>query len=236
MDYFKEALEGKIGVVSGAGSGQGRAVIKLLLENGAAVMAFSRSGSKLGVTHSNLTVEKADSTDISSLERVAKIVREKYGRIDFLYNNHGIFSPSTGVLDGPKAIEFFQRNVVASINTASVFLPMIREGGSIVNVGASPSIFKHASLEYAVSKSAVEELTRKMASLLRDRNIRVNAIMPGSVDSSKDVDELKPFSFPPISGRKTVSNLEVAYVSIFLLSSLSNGINGQSIIVDGGAQ
>ncbi|MGC8645433.1 MAG: SDR family NAD(P)-dependent oxidoreductase [Thermoplasmata archaeon] len=234
MDYFRQALEGRVGVISGAGSGQGRAVVKLLLENGAKVVAFSRSGSKLGITHENLLVEKADSTDLSSLRRVAEIVKQKHGKIDFLYNNHGIFSPSRGDFDAVKAAEFFQRNVVASINTVAAFLPLIRDGGSIVNVGASPSIFKYSSLEYAVSKSAVEELTRKMASIMRERNIRVNAILPGSVDSSKDIDELKPLAFPPLSGRGTVNTLEVAYVSVFLLSGLSNGIDGQSIRVDGG--
>ncbi|MEM0141565.1 MAG: SDR family oxidoreductase [Thermoplasmatales archaeon] len=234
MDYFREALEGKIGVVSGAGNGQGMAVVKLLLENGARIIAFSRSGNKPAISHENLIISKGDSTDQSSLGQIAKIVEQKYGKLDFLYNNHGIFSPRSEEIDGKKAIEFFQGNVVASMNTVSEFLHLFKDGGSIVNVGASPAIYKHSSLEYAVTKRAVEELTRKMASLLKPKNVRVNALMPGSVDSSKQIEEIKPFSFSQVAGKSSVSTLEVAYVALFLLSSLSFGINGQAIYVDGG--
>ncbi|MEM0312692.1 MAG: SDR family oxidoreductase [Thermoplasmatales archaeon] len=235
MDYFKQAFDGKIGIISGAGSGQGTAVLKLLLENGAKVVAFNRSGNKPKISHENLKMIRADSTDISSLENVANIVEREYGKIDFLYNNHGIFSPSNDLIDGGKVSEFFKVNVVASINTTKVFLPLFKGKGAIVNVGASPSIFHYSSLEYSISKRAVEEMTRKLASMLRPRNIRVNALMPGSVDSSKEIDDIRPFSFRPLLGKDSVSTLEIAYVSLFLLSDLSYGINGQSIYVDAGS-
>ncbi|MEM0136383.1 MAG: SDR family oxidoreductase [Thermoplasmatales archaeon] len=234
MDYFRQAFDGKIGIISGAGSGQGTAVLKLLLENGAKVVAFNRSGNKPRISHENLKMIRADSTDISSLENVARTVESEYGKIDFLYNNHGIFSPNSDFIDGGKASEFFKVNVVASINTTNAFLPLFGGKGAIVNVGASPSIFRHSSLEYAISKRAVEEMTRKLASILRPKNIRVNALMPGGVDSSKEIDDIRPFSFQPLPEKSSVSTLEIAYVSLFLLSDLSYGINGQSIYVDAG--
>ncbi|MGC8561948.1 MAG: SDR family oxidoreductase [Thermoplasmata archaeon] len=234
MDYFAKSFEGKVGIISGAGNGQGKAVVKLLLENGATVVAFSRSGNKPDIKHENLTLMKGDSTDVSSLTAIKDFVRGKYGKIDFLYNNHGLYSPGSSDFHGKDALELFNRNVVSSINTIETFLPLMNSGGAIVNVGASPTIFHLSSLEYAVSKRAVEEMTRKLASMLRKKNIRVNALMPSSVDSSKEVDELLPFNFKPLEGRKDVSTLEIAYTALFLLSDLSFGINGQSINVDSG--
>jgi hypothetical protein len=58
--------------------------------------------------------------------------------------------------------------------------------------------------------------------------------MPGSVDATKEIEDLLPFNFKGLDGRKDVSTLEVAYVALFLLSDLSVGINGQSINVDSG--
>lgn len=234
MDYFGESFKGKIGVVAGVGMGQGKAVVKLLLENGARVIAFSRSGNKPDISHSNLKILKGDSLDPSSLRSIVEQVKRENGKIDFLYNNHGLFSPKSDEFHAESMMEFFRRNVISSINTVEAFLPLMKDGGSIVSVGASPALFHLSSLEYAVSKNAVAELTRRLAVILKPRNIRVNAIMPGSVDSSKDVEELRPFRFKPLDGRKEVSTLEVAYTALFLLSDLSYGIDGQSVNVDAG--
>lgn len=234
MDYFGESFRGKIGVVAGAGMGQGKAVVKLLLENGATVIAFSRSGNKPDISHPSLKILKGDSLDPSSLKSIAEQVRGEYGKIDFLYNNHGLYSPKSDEFHADSMTELFRRNVISSINTIEAFLPLMKDGGSIVNVGASPALFHLSSLEYAVSKNAVAELTKRLAVMLKPKNIRVNAIMPGSVDSSKDADELRPFGFKPLDGRKEVSTLEVAYTALFLLSDLSYGIDGQAVNVDGG--
>ncbi len=234
MDYFREYFKGKVGVISGAGNGQGKAVARLLLENGASVVAFSRSGNKPDISHENLRVMKGDSSDISTLRKISEDVETEFGTINFIYNNHGLYGPHSSEFSGTTALEFFNRNVVSSLNTVSIFHPLIKNGGSIVNVGASPAIYHLSSLEYAVSKRAVEEMTRKMASILRSRNIRVNSLMPGSVDSSREVEDIFPFKFKPLVGKKDVSTLEVAFTALFLLSDLSFGINGQSINVDSG--
>ena len=234
MDYFARFFGGKVGIVSGAGMGQGKAVVKLLLENGANVIAFSRSGNKPDLNHKNLRVLKGDSSVLTSLQNIRDSVEKEYGTLNFLYNNHGFFAPHSSKFSGETATEFFNRNVVSSINTIETFYPLMRQGGSIVSVGASPAIYHLSSLEYAVSKRAVEEMTKKMASILKAKNIRVNAIMPGSVDSSKEIEEISPFGFKSLEGKKDVSTLEVAYTALFLLSDLSYGINGQSINVDAG--
>ena len=76
MDYFSKSFKGKVGVVSGAGQGQGKAVVKLLLESGAKVVAFSRSGNKPDLKHDNLHILKGDSSDVASL----KVVRDSKGK------------------------------------------------------------------------------------------------------------------------------------------------------------
>lgn len=234
MDYLAKSFEGKVGIVSGAGEGQGKAVVKLLLEHGANVIAYSRSGNKPTLKHENLKVLKGDSTAPQTLEGIREEVERKYGILHFLYNNHGRFAPGSPSFDGETALEFFKGNVVTSINSINAFWPLMKNGGSIVNVGASKGLFRLASLEYAIAKYSVEELTRKAASSLRDRNIRVNAILPASVDSSTEVEDLLPFKFKELKGKKDVSTLEIAYTALFLLSDLSHGINGQAISVDNG--
>ncbi len=236
MDYFSRAFDGKVGVVSGAGQGQGKAVVKLLLENGAKVVAFSRSGNKPDIKHSNLKIMRGDSSDLSTLKSIKDYVQKEYGTLNFVYNNQGMFAPQSSEFHGETALQFFEMNVVSSINTIETFYPLMTKGGSIVSVGASPAIYHLSSLEYAVSKRAVEEMTRKMAGILRSRNIRVNALMPGSVDSSRETEEIYPFNFKPLDGKKEVSTLEIAYTALFLLSDLSYGINGQSINVDSGTR
>ncbi len=234
MDYFANSFEGKVGVVSGAGRGQGKAVVKLLLENGAKVIAFSRSGNKPDLTHENLRIVKGDSSDLESLRAIREFVEKEHGILHFVYNNHGMFSAQSQEFHGQTALEFFDRNVVSSINTIETFYPLMTKGGSIVSVGASPALYHMSSLEYAVSKRAVEEMTRKMAAILRSKNIRVNALLPGSVDASREIEDLVPFKFKGLDGKKEVSTLEIAYTALFLLSDLSYGINGQSISVDAG--
>ncbi len=234
MDVLRQSLEGKVGVVSGAGNGQGKAVVKLLLDFGTIVYAFSRNGNKPDLKNENLTVLRGDANDIENLERIRMRIEREHGIIHMLYNNQGKFSPLSQGFSGNVAEEFFRGNVAGSVNTIKVFSQMMTNGGSIVNVGASRSIYKHSSLEYTVSKYSVEELTRKAASLLKEKNIRVNAILPGGVDSSKEIDEMFPFGFTELRGRKEVSNLEIGYVALFLLSDLSHGITGQAINVDGG--
>ncbi len=232
MDYFSKSFKGKVGVVSGAGQGQGKAVVKLLLESGAKVVAFSRSGNKPDLKHDNLRILKGDSSDLASLKVVRDSIGKEFGTLDFLYNNQGLFALHSTEFNGDTAVEFYKGNVVSSINTIETFYPLMNKGGSIVNVGASPVLYHRSSLEYAVSKSAVVEMTKKMASILRPKNIRVNALMPGSVDSSKEIEEIAPFNFKKLDGKKEVTTLEIAYTALFLLSDLSYGINGQAINVD----
>jgi NAD(P)-dependent dehydrogenase (short-subunit alcohol dehydrogenase family) len=101
-------------------------------------------------------------------------------------------------------------------------------------VGASRYIFQGNDLAYNVSKSAIEELVRKSAETLRQYNIRVNAVMPGSVGKEDTYYKVFPFNFTKLSERKELEPIEVAMVSAFLASEMSLGIDGQCINVDRG--
>jgi|GEM_PF-1663358 NAD(P)-dependent dehydrogenase (short-subunit alcohol dehydrogenase family) len=232
MDLLRKSLEGKVGIVAGVGMGQGKAVVKALLDNGAKVFAFSRTQKDIGITDRNFKMLKGDSTVKEDVLRIAGEVARDEEIVDLLYNNHGFFSSGDSTEFGSALPTFFSRNVMGSVNTINVFHKMMKRGGSIVNVGASRSIFRKSSLEYAVSKYSVEEMTLKFSSILMGKNIRVNAILPGNVDSSPDTDVSVQQTPKGAGDKRNVTPTEVANVALFLLSDMSSGITGQCITVD----
>lgn len=235
MELFKESLKDKIAVLSGIGPGQGRAVAELLLDQGAKVIAFSRSGRDVGIRNEGFHLIKGDSTSPGDVERILYFVKERYESVDLLYNNHGYFSVNESKILGSQMMEFFSENVMSSVNTINAFYPLMKKGGSIVNVGASRSLFRDSPLEYSVSKFSVEEMTVKFASLLKKFNIRVNAILPGSVDSPTSFQEKQAFRSKELKDKNVVTTTEVAYLALFLLSDLSYGLTGQCVSVDSGS-
>ena len=112
------------------------------------------------------------------------------------------------------------------------FAACMAENSSIVNIGASVNLLKINNSGYSISKYAIEEMTRNAASSLRSRGIRVNDVLPGSARKDDNFEEKFPFSF--IEGKEFLEPLEIAYISVFLLSQLSHGINGQCIASDRG--
>ncbi|QRF76276.1 3-ketoacyl-(acyl-carrier-protein) reductase [Thermoplasmatales archaeon] len=237
MDVIRESLAGKVAVVMGAGPGQGNAVARLLINFGAKIAMVSRSGSSFGLVESStIKIFKGDATNEDSIKEIRDKIIDFYGGIDVVYNSPGKYEETSK--DFPPQsdlMEMFTSNVGAQYNVIRLFSESMRKkGGSIVNIGASPAIFTGSSIAYTVAKKSIEEMTRKSAEMLKPYNIRVNAVLPGAVSREDRFRKTFPFNFAKISDTTDMEATEVAYVSVFLLSEMAYGINGQSIVVDKG--
>lgn len=237
VDLIRESLAGKVAVVLGVGSGQGISTARMFINFGAKVALVSRKGSNFGLVESStIRIYKCDAEDEKALAELRDKILSDFGSIDVVCNNVGKWvEPSKNFPDNPKMIEVFNANVLTHLNSIRIFSEAMKSnGGSIVNIGASRNLFKGNDLSYTVSKSAVEELTRKAAEMLRPYNIRVNAVLPGAVGKEDTYFKVFPFSFTKFSETTVLEPIEVAFVTAFLSSDMSSGITGQSITVDKG--
>ena len=239
MDLIRESLAGKVAVILGVGPGQGINATKLFINFGARVALISRSGESYGLAESStIKVYKADATDENSLTEVRDRILQDYGQIDVLHINVGKWvEPGKKEEFVPKSdmMDMLESNVLALSSAMNIFSEaMKKKGGAIVNVGASEELFRNNSISYTVAKSAVRELTRKAAEVLRKYNIRVNAVLPGGVSTGSNYRQVFPFNVKKLSDTTQLDPIEVGFVTVFLCSEMASGITGQAITVDRG--
>jgi NAD(P)-dependent dehydrogenase (short-subunit alcohol dehydrogenase family) len=237
VDLIRDSIAGKTAVILGVGPGQGIATVRMFINFGAKVAIVSRSGNSYGLAESStIHIYKSDVFDLQNLKDLRERILKDYGRIDFLHNSVGTWHLDTEDFpDESEIISIMKTNLISQYNALNVFSQAMRkEGGSIVNVGASPHVFNSGHIGYNMSKAAIEELTRSSARKLRRYNVRVNAILPGLMSKEDNYFKNFPFKFPGLSEDKPLESGEIAMVSVFLCSEMAHGINGQSIIVDRG--
>ncbi|WP_328964877.1 SDR family oxidoreductase [Streptomyces virginiae] len=188
MDNNAERQNSRIVVVTGAGTGIGRATARAFAAEGAHVIAVGRRAEPLDETaaadRARITPLPADITAEGEPERIVQRVLETHGRLDVLVNNAGIVrGGALGALTPETIAPQIATNLVAPILLAQAVLPALeRTGGLIVNV--STSVGQRAwpgNSVYAATKSALELLTRSWAVELAPRRIRVVAVAPGAV-------------------------------------------------------
>ena len=221
-------LQNKIAVITGAGKGIGRATADLFLKEGAKVILTSRNQSELEQIVTDNESKKDNITiisgDISKEETISKVIDEtigKYGKVDILVNNAG-FGIFDNLVDS-KLDDFdavFNTNVRALYLITKGFLPhMIKErSGTIINIAsvAGKQGFATGSI-YCASKHAVMGLSRALMLEVRDYNIRICTICPGSVAT----DFFRTESQTTLSSKKeTVLQAEEIAETILLAASL----------------
>jgi NAD(P)-dependent dehydrogenase (short-subunit alcohol dehydrogenase family) len=239
-------LKGKVALVTGAGSGIGRASAIAMAKSGASVVV-----SDLSAEHGKQTLEQIRKEngsaefflcDVSKSEDVKKLVAftvEKFGGLDIAHNNAGIGIPPAMLADIPDD----QFDKITAINFKSVFLGMKYEipemlkrgGGSIINTA---SALGHTALQassaYVACKHGVVGMTKAAALDYAEQNIRVNALCPGVIDTPIIPEESKESlkAIHPVNRLGVVDELVGAI--LYLASDLSTFTTGSSMIIDGG--
>jgi 3-oxoacyl-[acyl-carrier protein] reductase len=245
----RQQMENKVSLVTGASRGIGRAIAIALAEKGSDVIV-NYAGSKEKAEEVVARIKElgrqaiAIQADVSNQEAVENMVEQSlahFGRIDVLVNNAGIAKDN--LVMRMKVPEW---DDVINTNLKSVFLcskavirPMMKaRKGRIVNVSSVVGAIGNAGqANYAAAKSGVIGLTKTLARELASRNIAVNAVAPGFIETDMTASlpqEAKDMMFSQIPLNRFGQPEEVAKVVCFLASDDASYMTGQTLFVDGG--
>lgn len=238
-------LTGKVAVITGAGSGMGAATVERFCDEGAKVVAVDWSGKEDDVAlrcGASCVAMRGDVSKASSAEGMVALAIECFGGLDILYNNAGIQGPIVDTADYHE--DDFDK--VIAVNLRGVFLGMKyaipamleRGGGSIINTSSMASMVSFPGMSgYCASKGGVSMLTKLTAAEYAARGIRVNAILPGAIDTgmtrSMPKDYIDGAVAATLMGRIGRPD-EIASLALFLASDESSFITGTLTPVDGG--
>ncbi|MBN9216608.1 MAG: SDR family oxidoreductase [Mesorhizobium sp.] len=233
----------KTAIVTGAAGGIGAAIATLLASSGATVIALDRSftGVSEQATGAGQVLSASfDVTDEAGWAGICDMTARRFGPIDALVNNAAIFNP-VPFLD--ESVAGFQ--AVTDVNQLGTFLGMRAaatlmptRGGSIVNVCSTGGLRGFSgAFAYSTSKWAIRGMTKVAARELAHRNIRVNAVHPGLVDTpmlGENTAESLAGMTASVPLNRLASPKEVAHLIAFLVSPGSEYITGSEFTIDGG--
>jgi gluconate 5-dehydrogenase len=237
-------VRGKVAFVTGAAAGLGRAMAQALAANGAHLWLFDRDGAGLRATAAELgaTAVQGDVTDRFAVDGTMADIVAQHGRLDICIANAGVSDAAPGLLhamaddDWARVVGVNLTGVMHSCRAAlGVMAPAGR--GKIVTVASMWGLAAPAGVfprpAYAASKGAVVNLTREMALQYAGLGIQVNALCPGIFQTeTRPRDPAAAVAYTPMGrlGRPE----ELAGATLFLCSSASDFMTGQTLVIDGG--
>ncbi len=246
-------LEGKVAIVTGAGSigpgvGNGKAAAVLFAREGARVLLVDAVRARAEETQAMIReaggvaeVCEANVIDAADCRRMVETAVSHWGRLDVLDNNVGISRRGSVLEVSEEDWDFVMAVNVKSIVLCSKYaIPRMIEsgGGSIINISSIAGLRAHSSTPYTTSKSAVQGLTMSMAADHGPDGIRVNCIAPGLVYSpmvaprmDADLREIRKNAAPL---RSEGDSWDIGYAALFLASDESRWVNGVVLPVDAG--
>jgi NAD(P)-dependent dehydrogenase (short-subunit alcohol dehydrogenase family) len=250
---MSDRLEGKVALITGAGSGIGREASVLFASEGASVLAVDVNDEAVAETvamvrseHGEATAHRADVSSAADSERMVSAAEEVYGRLDVMFNNAGIMHSAD---DDAVSTEEKIWDLTMDINAKGVFfgckygIPALRRagGGSIINTASFVALLGAATpqVAYTASKGAVLAMTRELAVVHAREEIRVNALCPGPLRTELlmkllDTDEKKQRRLVHIPMGRFGEAAEMAKAALWLASDESSYVTGTEFVVDGG--
>jgi NAD(P)-dependent dehydrogenase (short-subunit alcohol dehydrogenase family) len=246
-------LEGKVALITGAGSGIGRESALLFAAEGAAVVAVdvreepaAETAAMVEQAGGRAAAVRADVSRDADCRAMVEAAESAFGRLDVLFNNAGIMHSAD---DDAVATAEEIWDLTMDVNAKGVFLgckhgiPALRRagGGSIINTASFVAIMGAATpqIAYTASKGAVLALTRELAVVHARENIRVNSLCPGPLRTELlmkflDTDEKKQRRLVHIPMGRFGEAVEMAKAALWLASDESSYVTGSDFVVDGG--
>ena len=247
-------LQGKVVLITGALGGQGQVAVARFLDEGASVLASdlaSRSNGEVAqrvkLTPDRCAYVGGDVRDGKLIDKLVKTAVKRFGRLDVLYNNHGMMVGKPFLDTTLEELdELLAVNLRAPflLSQAAARVMAKQGGGSIIHNSSVGGIVGFPTMAaYGASKGGLAQLARSMATDLAPMGIRVNAICPGVVDTQmprrylKDVED-KEGAIRQMEGMHLLNRLarpeEIVNVALFLASDEASYMTGAVIPVDGG--
>jgi NAD(P)-dependent dehydrogenase (short-subunit alcohol dehydrogenase family) len=236
-------LEGKVAVITGGSSGMALATAKLFVAEGAYVFITGRRQETLDqavkVIGRNVTGVRGDAANLDDLDRLFDTVKREKGKIDVLFASAGMGEAlKLGEITEQHFDAIFSLNTRGTLFAVQKALPLFNDGGSIFMNGSIASVMGFPGFGvYAASKAALRSFARTWLNELKARNIRVNVLSPGPIDTPVQEqigEEAKQLFESLIPRGKMGRPEEIATVALFLASDDSSFVNGVELSVDGG--
>jgi NAD(P)-dependent dehydrogenase (short-subunit alcohol dehydrogenase family) len=252
-------LAGKVALITGAGSGIGKAAALLLAKEGAKIAALGRAEDELKQTVTQIQDADGEAmsviADISQPAQMQKAVQQvvnEWGRLDIVFANAGI----NGVWAPLEELEPDEWDKTINVNLKGTFLTvkyavphLKKQGGSVIitsSVNGTRIFSNTGATAYSCTKAAQVAFTKMVAVELAEHRVRVNVICPGAIETNidenteqRDLDKIRePVEYPegsiPLTDGKPGSSEQVAQLVLFLASDASSHITGTEIWIDGG--
>lgn len=259
MQIYKDSLAGKVALVTGAGSGIGKATAKLLAYAGARVGVLTHSTEEAAETTDEIRQHgghaiplAADVSDPRQMEAALASLQREWQRLDIVIANAGI-NGTWAPLEELTPEEWDRTlnvNLRGTFLTVKYSLPQLKiAGGAIVivsSVNGTRMFSNTGASAYSSSKAAQVAFSRMTALELAKHRIRVNTVCPGAIETKidentnrKDLDKIRePVEYPageiPLTDGKPGTAGQVAQLIWFLVSDISNHITGAEVFIDGG--
>lgn len=257
---MSQRLAGKVALITGTGSGQGREAALRFTAEGAKVIGcdinVAAAEETLQMVHANggqmISVQPVDLGEEEEVERLVSVAEGEYGGIDILYNNAGALRPG-GHDMALEDFEFTMRNEVTIVwlmTKAAVPAFQRRGGGVIINtasvsatsgsgfVGNAPGMFAHS-----VAKAAVLRMSKVLSIELAAYNVRVNALLPGIVetDGSRTMlgaedSAIRAAFVDGLLIKRVATVTDIVNAALFLASDEASYITGTTLVIDGGSE